>query len=222
LRKILHLVNYRIYLSILLLAGFGALAIATSRHPINPLDLNAAGFVQSFETPALTKAMQFFTVLGSAKFSVIIAVLMMVFLYVVLRHRTELIFLCGALGGAAVMNQLLKLVFHRERPSVHRLIEETGYSFPSGHAMGAIALYGALAFLLWRHIHTRVGRGLLIVFSCFVILMICLSRVYLGVHYPSDIIAALMASGFWLGLMIWAYQLYMERRSAQVFSRKGR
>ncbi|WP_019421136.1 phosphatase PAP2 family protein [Paenibacillus sp. OSY-SE] len=210
--------HYTMFFGFLLLLGFGALAIAINRQPLNPFDLNIAAFVQSFESPSLTKVMELFTSIGSTKYAIIIAVLTLVFLYFVLGHRMELIFLIAVLGGSAVMNQLLKMVIHRERPIVHRLIEETGYSFPSGHAMGAIGLYGALAFLLWRHIASRPGRILLIVSSCVMIAMIGVSRVYLGVHYPSDIIGGLMASGFWLALMIWVFQWYMEQRHTRLSS----
>ncbi|WP_240464324.1 phosphatase PAP2 family protein [Paenibacillus apiarius] len=189
----------------MLLAGFGALAIAIIRQPLNPFDLNIAAYVQSFESPGLTKVMELFSTIGSTKSSIIIAVFVMLFLFFALGHRMELIFLCFVLGGSAAMNLLLKLVIHRERPIAHRLIEETGYSFPSGHTMGAIALYGALAFLLWRHIASRPGRLFLLASSCAMIAMIGLSRVYLGVHYPSDIIGGLISSGFWLALMIWVF-----------------
>lgn len=208
---------YMFFFGILLLMCFGVLAVVISKNPINSFDLKLAAFVQSFENPSLTKVMEVFTAIGSTKYCVAIIVLAMIFLYFVLGHRTELIFLCGVLGGSVVLNQILKRLFHRERPSVYRLIEESGYSFPSGHAMGALALYGALAFLLWRHVSTRAGRSILIVLSGFMIGMICISRVYLGVHYPSDIIGALMVSGFWLVMMIWLcrpYVGYQERISA--------
>lgn len=206
---------YPLYFGLPLLIGFGALAFAATRNPASSLDLSVASFVQSFESPSLTKVMELFTVLGSAKVSALVALLSIVLLYVVLRHRLELVFLCCVVGGSAVMNQLMKMVFHRERPSVHRLIEETGFSFPSGHTMGAIALYGALAFLLWRHIPKRFGRVLLITASCAIIFMIGISRIYLGVHYPSDVLAGLLASGFWFSLVVYLYQLYMERRSGK-------
>ncbi|MEK3917801.1 phosphatase PAP2 family protein [Paenibacillus sp. FSL H7-0331] len=205
--------------SFLLIIGFGVLAFIANQYPLNSFDLKLAGNIQSFEHPALTKFMELFTTIGSTKVCIILAVLVMLFLYFVLGHRIELIFFIGALGGSAVANQILKAIFHRERPSVYRLIEETGYSFPSGHSMGALALYGALAFLLWRHTSTRLGRGLLIVLSSFMIVMICISRVYLGVHYPTDIIGALMVSGFWLTLMIWIFQSYMENRKLRSSSK---
>lgn len=200
------------FFSLLLIMGFSALAIVTNQYPVNSFDLNLAAFVQSFEHPALTKVMELFTTLGSTKYCIVITLLAMIYLYFVHGHRIELIFVSGVLGGSAVLNQIFKAIFHRERPSVYRLIEETGYSFPSGHAMGAFALYGALAFLLWRHTATRLGRSMLIIGCSFMIVMICISRVYLGVHYPSDIIGAVMVSGFWLALMIVLFQWYMERR----------
>ena len=116
--------------------------------------------------------------------------------------------------GTPIINQILKQFFHRARPDLHRLIEIGGYSFPSGHAMNAFAVYGILAFLLWRHIPTRLGRVALIMISSIFILMIGISRIYLGVHYPSDIIGGYFASGFWLAISIWFFQRYKEKRYA--------
>lgn len=202
LHKQRRLSPYIIFFGLLALLGFSAMAVIAVRQPLNSFDLQTAAWVQGFETENLTGLMVFFSTLGSSKFTILIALLVMVILFFVLKHRRELLFLAASLGGAALMNKLLKLVFQRERPFVHRLVEETGFSFPSGHAMAAFALYGALAYLLWRHIRPRWGRALLIGVSCFMVLMICVSRIYLGVHYPSDIIGALLASGLWLCVMI--------------------
>jgi undecaprenyl-diphosphatase len=92
------------------------------------------------------------------------------------------------------------------------MIAVTGYSFPSGHSMEAVAFYAVLSFLLWRHLTTSFGRGLLIAFSTCIIFAIGVSRIYLGVHYPSDVIGGYLASGFWLSVTIWIYQYYMEKR----------
>ena len=164
--------------------------------------------------------MEFFTLIGSFKIIVLIAIFVLVFLYTVLKHRSELVLFTIVIIGTPILNKLLKEFFHRTRPDLHRLIEIGGYSFPSGHAMNAMAFYGILTFLLWRHIPSRLGRTLLILVSSLFILMIGISRIYLGVHYPSDIIAGYFASGFWVTMAILFYQKYKERRHARRISPK--
>ncbi|WP_338000932.1 phosphatase PAP2 family protein [Neobacillus terrae] len=160
----------------------------------------------------MTAIMKFFTFIGSGPCVVFISIVLLFTLYKVLQHRLELILFIAALAGSAILNVVLKQVFHRVRPNLHRLIDITGYSFPSGHAMNAFTVYGMIAFLLWRHIPHRFGRIVLILISIFFILSIGISRIYLGVHYPSDIIAGYFASGFWLAIAIWVFQLYKEKQ----------
>ena len=127
-----------------------------------------------------------------------------------MKQRIELLLFGIVLIGTTILNQILKQFFHRARPDLHPFIETGGYSFPSGHAMSAFALYGILAFLLWRHIPTKLGRTILIIVSCIFIFLIGISRIYLGVHYPSDIIGGYFASGFWLAISISFFQRYKE------------
>lgn len=202
-------------ISVFSLIGFSFMAILISRHHILTFDSTIISIVQGWENPTLTAIMKFFTYIGWGIATIIIAVLVMILLYTVLHHRSELVFFVIVTIGAGLLNRVLKNFFQRARPDLHRLIEVGGYSFPSGHAMSAMAVYGAIAFLLWRHISSRIGRSLLIIFSAFVILMIGISRVYLGVHYPSDIIGGYFASGFWLATAIWFYQKYREKRNTQ-------
>ena len=129
-----------------------------------------------------------------------------------LHHRHELFLFIVVVAGSPLLNLVLKEIFQRARPDLNRLIEISGYSFPSGHAMNAFTVYGILTFLLWRHIFNRTGRSLLLLFSTFVVFMIGISRIYLGVHYPSDIIGGYLASGCWLATSIWVFQWYMERQ----------
>lgn len=104
------------------------------------------------------------------------------------------------------MNHLLKDFFQRERPTIHRLAEEVGYSFPSGHSMAAFALYGAFVYLLWKHVNSRTGRALLAAIGAIIVFAIGISRIYLGVHYPSDVVGGYFASWVWLGLMIESFR----------------
>ncbi|MCH1626458.1 phosphatase PAP2 family protein [Ferdinandcohnia quinoae] len=162
--------------------------------------------------------MRFLSTIGSFPVIVIMSIFIMVFLYKILKHRAELILFIAVLVGSSLLNLILKEVFQRARPELHRLIEITGYSFPSGHAMGAFTFYGVLTFLLWRHIPVIWGRVLLILFSGMMIVGIGVSRIYLGVHYPTDIIGGYVASAFWLTFAIWSFQRYMERRSLKRYN----
>jgi undecaprenyl-diphosphatase len=173
------------------------------------------GAVQGRETAALTSLAKAFSWIGSTVGVVAISIVIMLFLGLRLGHRKQLAMFVASVGGAALLNGILKSGFQRERPSLMRLIEETGYSFPSGHSMAAFALYGALAYLLWRHVGNRGGRIVLIGLCSLVILCIGLSRIYLGVHYPSDIIGGYLASGVWLGLCIEALHFWTADRTSK-------
>jgi undecaprenyl-diphosphatase len=167
--------------------------------------------VQGLEAEGLTVAMKFFTYIGSLKFIVILTIPIFLFLFYVLKHRLEILVFLSVIYITPILNRLLKLYFHRARPDFNRLIEIGGYSFPSGHAMNAFSFYSILAFLLWRHVPTGMGRIAVIIFSSFMILAIGMSRVYLGVHYPSDIIGGFLASGLWVATVIWFFQRYKEK-----------
>ncbi|MBP0724438.1 phosphatase PAP2 family protein [Bacillus sp. RG28] len=199
-------------ISLVCAIGFGWIAILVGEHHLVQFDSSIISFVQGFESPTLTSLFKFFTFIGSTPVVVVLCVLIIIYLYKVLHHRSEIILFIVVMGGSTVLNFVLKHLFHRARPTIHRLIQETGYSFPSGHSMEAFALYGVLAYLLWRHTSSSLGKTLLIIFSVFMTLMIGISRIYLGVHYPSDVIGAYLVSGFWLAGSIGVYEQYLDRR----------
>ncbi|WP_028392361.1 phosphatase PAP2 family protein [Bacillus cihuensis] len=192
-------------ISLFSLMAFSLMAILISGKRIVQFDQKVISFVQGFETSLVTSIMKFFTFIGSMPVVLVIVLIALIILDKVLKHRTELVLFVVVIIGTPVLNQLLKFVFQRSRPDIHRLIEVGGYSFPSGHAMNAFAVYGIISFLLWRHIPTFLGRTTLIIISGIFIFMIGISRVYLGVHYPSDIIGGYFASSFWLAIAIWFF-----------------
>ncbi|CAN7233209.1 phosphatase PAP2 family protein [Paenibacillus sp. LjRoot153] len=179
---------------------------------IAQVDSSVISAIQGMESPWLTSVMKGFTFIGSTPVVIVISVTCLLLFFKFLNHRLELILFVALVAGTAILNQLLKISFQRERPSLHRLIQESGYSFPSGHSMVVFALYAALAFLLWRHVPTRRGRTAVILISIMMILLIGISRIYLGVHYPSDVVGAYFASGFWFTFSVWIFQWYMENR----------
>jgi membrane-associated phospholipid phosphatase len=108
--------------------------------------------------------------------------------------------LCAAVNllCAVGLNALLKQIVQRPRPEGFRLIAETGYSFPSGHSMVAMAFYGLLAWMVWHYEKDRFVKWLCVTGFCLVIVAVGLSRIYLGVHYASDVIAGFCVSIAWL------------------------
>lgn len=116
-------------------------------------------------------------------------------------HRRQYMrtwFVVLSVGGAATLNVILKLLFERERPNFwEHLVYETSYSFPSGHAMGSSALAFALVFLLWRDSWRWWG----VAGAFLYIAVIGVSRMYLGVHYPSDVFAGWLVSFTWVSLV---------------------
>jgi undecaprenyl-diphosphatase len=199
-------------ISLISLMAFSVVALLIRAERIVDFDNAVIHAVQSQESPFLTPIMEFFTMVGSTRAVVVICSLILFFLYKVFHHRHELILFIIVVAGSPLLNSVLKEIFKRARPDLHRLIEIGGYSFPSGHAMNAFTVYGILTFLLWRHIFNQTGRILLLFFSSVVVFIIGISRIYLGVHYPSDVIGGYLASGFWLGTSIWFFQWYMERQ----------
>ncbi len=198
-------------ISVLCAIGFGLIALYVGNTKIQNFDNTIISLVQGLEVPLLTTIMKFFTVIGNTIPIVIITIMVMIVLYIFLGHRRELIFLVCVMIGSALLNTLLKLIFQRARPDINRIIEVKGYSFPSGHSMAAFTLYGVIAFLIWKHIPTAIGRVAIIIMSVLFITFIGISRIYLGVHYPSDILGGYLMSACWLTGSIWVYQRYLER-----------
>lgn len=151
-------------------------------------------FLHGYTTAWLDNVMLFVSLLGY-RFGVVPIDLIVLAIFVKLRRWGDALFWVLAVGGAALLNIVAKRSFGRLRPDLWLSIApETTYSFPSGHAMGSMALATALVVLAWP---TRWRWPALLVGGLFV-LLVGVSRVYLGVHYPSDILAGWMASLAWV------------------------
>ncbi|HOK47362.1 MAG TPA: phosphatase PAP2 family protein [Bryobacteraceae bacterium] len=167
-------------------------------------------------SPALTAAMRVFTFLGSpvavAAISGVVAVL---FYY--WRWRRALLLFVITLAGAAVLNATLKLAFQRPRPpdTFFETATPASYSFPSGHAMLSVCLFGTLAVLVSPRLRSRAGQVAVWLAAIALVLAIGLSRIYLGVHYPSDVIAGYAAAVVWVAAVALADHLLRRRRVAR-------
>lgn len=202
----------RVFLGFIL--GFALIAVLVMLNKTASFDNYIIHAVQSAESPALTSLAKGLSLVGSSRLAIGISIVTLALLFFVLKHRMELILFVWVTIGSHLLNKLLKLWFNRERPTIHRLIEQAGYSFPSGHSMAAFSLYGTIAYLLWRHLRRRGERAALILFTVLMTGGIGWSRIYLGVHYPSDVIGGYAASGAWLMLSIACMEAFRSFRSA--------
>lgn len=115
-------------------------------------------------------------------------------------------------AGGYALNTLLKLLFHRGRPeAATEFITHQSWSFPSGHAMNSLVGFGFLAYLLLGRTTNRGMRAAIIVATVIVVGMIGFSRLYLGVHYLSDVIAGFLAGAVWLLVCITGYRFATAR-----------
>ena len=104
-------------------------------------------------------------------------------------------------------SEVLKNVFQRTRPELAPLVPAPGYSFPSGHALMSAAFYGFLAYLLFRHCPSPLLKWSLVSLLTLLVLAIGFSRVYLGVHYLSDVLAGFAAGGFLLSVTVLCFEI---------------
>ncbi|MBE1553246.1 phosphatase PAP2 family protein [Sporosarcina limicola] len=190
---------------------FGYIVTGISNETILNFDNTIITFVQGLETPWLTVIMKGFTWVGSGYVVAPIALITICVLYFMLHYRHQAFLFVAVIGGTAVLNGLLKIYFKRERPEIHRIMEASGFSFPSGHTMMAFSLYAIIAYIAWRNVKTALSHILLFLFSAFMVIMIGTSRIYVGVHYPSDVLGGVAASALWVIVAISVYTWYQER-----------
>ena len=158
-----------------------------------PFDVAILTKLHSHATPLLDTIVKILTQLGGALFIVAIVLLLAALFYRRKDFQSArlLVFIAG---GAGVINFFLKLFFQRDRPSLwDALVLEHSYSFPSGHAMASSAFAFSM-MLIFRH---SKWRWLVVALGSIYVLLVGVSRVYLGVHYPSDILAGWCISLFW-------------------------
>ena len=107
------------------------------------------------------------------------------------------------------LNQLLKNILQRPRPTEYRIIEETGYSFPSGHSMISMAFYGYIIYLIYKYVKNKYIKWFSIVLLSILICSIGISRIYLGVHYTSDVLGGFLISVSYLVIYISAVNKFL-------------
>lgn len=133
-------------------------------------------------------------------------------LIIVIKDKKIKISLVINLLGVTIINNLIKVIVARPRPDINRLVRETGYSFPSGHSITSMVFYGYLVYLIYKYIDNKKIKIPLMIFLIILIPIIGLSRIYLGVHYTSDVLCGFLLGIVYLILFISISKKYLERK----------
>lgn len=157
---------------------------------LKDFDTAIYNFIISFKHPFITNMFKAITFLASPLFLIILSII----LFFIFKNKKYGLLSLINLIIVTLVNQILKFIFVRPRPFEWMLIEETGYSFPSGHAMVSMGFYGMLIFLIWQTNITKTKKKIWTIILTIIILLIGISRMYLGVHYASDIIGGFTLS----------------------------
>jgi undecaprenyl-diphosphatase len=183
------------------------------------LDDAVLRWLGAHRVPRLDAVMLEITSLGTSSVVTMVVGVAALFLWLN-KHKHSAILLLVATFGGVILNNLLKLGFGRPRPDIIPwATTATFYSFPSGHAMSATIVYSTVAYLAARLQRTRAARVAISLVATVVIVLICLSRLYLGVHYPSDVLAGIIVGLAWAGFCmatLEAIQLYARRNAPQL------
>lgn len=182
-----------------------------ARDPLVEADLRVASAVQIFRDPVLDRLMIIVTYLGNWQVVVSGAVLVIVYLAVLRRGFLIATLLISMIGGELIV-WALKDVFLRPRPDqINALVPAAGPSFPSGHTLVAFAFYGLLAWFVIVASRSRWMKSLVSVVALAGIIVLGFSRVYVGAHWPSDVLASLTLGAAWLAAVITGAMVFGER-----------
>ena len=181
------------------LVGFLALAEDVFNKEIMYGDIIGYKLISTFLiSDFVTPIAKFITNFGGAIFLSIATVM----LFLLIKNKKIGLSIISNIVIITVLNQLLKGILQRPRPTEFRIVEETGYSFPSGHSMVSMAFYGYLIYLIYRYIKNKYVKWTLITILSILICLIGISRIYLGVHYTSDVLGGFLLSISYLVIYI--------------------
>ena len=214
-----------IFIAMGTVVAFGALWIFVNiaervrRGSTQAFDVAVLRFMERHQTPFLDNAAIEVTFLGTGVIVIMIVAVSGMFLWLT-KHKHSALLLMVATAGGILLNGLLKAGFDRPRPQVFEWGQHTvSSSFPSGHSMSAATVYMTVAYLAARLQRRRISRALTLLAATVVIVLIAASRLYLGVHYPTDVLAGIVIGIAWAALcmaMLETTLLYGRRRSARM------
>ena len=162
----------------------------------------------NFMSERMTNIVKILTSLGSA----LVVIILTIVLFMAIKNKRIAVSIVINLIVITILNNLLKIIFLRPRPNVNNLILESGYSFPSGHSSTGMAFYGYLIYLIYKYVNNKKIKISLIIFLSLVIVAIGLSRIYLGVHYASDVLGGFLLAIVYLIIFITITNKCIEKK----------
>lgn len=185
------------------------------REEITILDAWLAHWFHARARPAFTSVMLVLTHWHSTAGMLVMTLLLGIYFYA-RKANYWLLTLLTAVPGGMSLNVLLKHIFRRARPTFEQpLLELATYSFPSGHTVAATLFYGVVACYLVMLPRSWRSRTLVVAAACLMVALVGLSRMYLGVHYLSDVMAAVVEGGGWLAVCVTGVSTLRRRRAAR-------
>lgn len=203
--------NFKWVVFALLLVALICIAWGVIAFKVLPIDTWALNLmINTVRTGWLTVIFKAITFFGEAKLLIAVAILGTIIGIVVFKDKERTLCFTGNLMLIAGINWVIKHIVQRPRPDESlRLVEESGFSFPSGHAMVTTAFYGLLIYFAYHHIENKLLRNVICIGLALLIVLIDFSRVYLGVHYLSDVLAGSLISIAYLIVAITIAEKYV-------------
>lgn len=155
-------------------------------------DVGIIEYIHNNTNPIVLAFMKFISFIGSENFLIPVTAMVIAYSLVKRNYFISKLLLLSTLGSYT-MNHLLKQIFQRTRPLEYFLVEQGGLSFPSGHAMVTMTLYSTIAFLLAKKVQDKRKKYLIHIIAFVMICLMGISRIYLGVHWPTDIVGGYLA-----------------------------
>ena len=177
---------------------FILLTILTLTNIISPVDSLIESFVIGIRNDKLTTFMITITNLSRAYFLISVSIIL---LFILKNKKTALLIIIN-LVVVFLSSQLFKFIFHRTRPDGEHIVSVLGYSYPSGHAMVSMAYFGFILYLINKKIPKKIDRIILTIITSIMIFLIGFSRIYLGVHYASDVFAGFLLASAYLVIFL--------------------
>ncbi|WP_185970850.1 phosphatase PAP2 family protein [Alkalicoccobacillus porphyridii] len=185
-------------LSIVLFSLFILLTFTYELPFFQAIDLYLMEGIPSLRLDWVTSIMFFLAWLGSVKVIAVLTLCLIVLLVWRERSLSPVVIPAVVMGGTAVLNNLSKQLINRARPDFLPLLDQPGFSFPSGHTMAAVSLCGVIIYLVYLHMKHSVARVVVIITFIGIPILMGVSRIYLGVHFFTDIVGGMLLSVSWL------------------------